>query len=230
MAVTHAIVIGVNSAKGGVGKTTIATNLAVRASLDPSVKGKVAIIDMDPQLGSGRWGELRGRDPETFNGINDPEEEVDRLDRGGYDVIVMDGSPSSLELAEIAMSLCHLVVVPLRVSDQDIRSASATVASAKEYGANYLVVVNEARTAEDKRALELIDMLKANGEPIHPRPIRHLMQFVDAINGGRSVTEFTGEKWKKASQDIESLYAAAMKVARRERNAQLKSGGGRGRK
>jgi chromosome partitioning protein len=48
--------IAVLSQKGGAGKTTVAVNLAVYASLQGA---KVAILDIDPQASASSWADLR---------------------------------------------------------------------------------------------------------------------------------------------------------------------------
>ena len=48
--------IGVLNAKGGSGKTTIVSCLAVRAAAD----AKAAIVDLDPQGSLGKWHGWRG--------------------------------------------------------------------------------------------------------------------------------------------------------------------------
>ena len=60
------IVISVVNTKGGVGKTTLASALAVRASQE----GRVAMVDLDPQRSLIKWWKRRGPsdNPEIFEG------------------------------------------------------------------------------------------------------------------------------------------------------------------
>jgi chromosome partitioning protein len=67
-------VIAVVNTQGGVGKTTLASALAVRAAKDSP---RVAMVDLDPQRSLVEWWQRRGstENPTIFEGADSP---VDR--------------------------------------------------------------------------------------------------------------------------------------------------------
>ncbi len=208
------LVIGVMNQKGGVGKTMLTTNLATCACNDDQFN-LVAIADLDPNVGSGRWHELRDREcPHVAINESDPDEAIEKLGMAGYEVVFFDGAPNSVELTEAAVQSCDLVVIPLRASDQDVRSTSFTVSACKDLEARYIMVVNEARSEKDKASLDLIKTMQSIGEPVYEKPIRHRVPFVEASNAGRSVVEFSGKKWADAAGEINELYAEVIRLAR----------------
>ena len=84
--------IGVLSRKGGVGKTTLATHLAVLAGL---AGHRTVLIDTDPQRSATAWWRLRDADtPQLVE--TTPGELKDILEaaaEGGVDVAVVDARP-----------------------------------------------------------------------------------------------------------------------------------------
>ena len=89
------IVVAVLNAKGGVGKTLFATQLAVRACEDFSM---VALIDLDPSAGARSWFESRGEQdgeieqPTAFVGVSNPADAVETAERAGYEIAFLDGA------------------------------------------------------------------------------------------------------------------------------------------
>lgn len=105
------------NSKGGVGKSTLCTNLA---SFYASCGGRVGLVDMDRQGSSTRW--LEERPPERpaitgFTGWNYPA--LDKLDW-----LIMD-SPAALERKELARLVLRadVTIVPVLPSPVDIAAA-----------------------------------------------------------------------------------------------------------
>lgn len=71
-------IIAVVNTKGGVGKTTLASALAVRAAKDSP---RVAMVDLDPQRSLVEWWQRRGAtdNPTVFEGATIPADAVEAL-------------------------------------------------------------------------------------------------------------------------------------------------------
>ena len=117
------MVIAITNLKGGVGKTTIATNLAVCFAQ----KGrKVCIVDTDlSQKSSMDWAGSRdesARKVPVF-GITEKQlnKEVEGL-RKDYDLVFIDGTPQLAELASRTILASDIILIPLSPSIYDFRS------------------------------------------------------------------------------------------------------------
>jgi chromosome partitioning protein len=197
--------VAVLNAKGGVGKTTIATALAVRAARDFRM---VALVDLDPQQGAARWhGHRRVGDddsPQLFKGTDSAADAAEALELAGYEVAIFDGAPGSLSQTEDAIQAATLVVIPLRAGDQDLASTEYVVSACRDFGVPYLLVLNEAASVRDKRALEVLGGFKSIGEPICETMICRRVHYVDGINMGRSAAELRGGE--KAAEEIDAVW------------------------
>lgn len=110
----------VANAKGGCGKTTIATTLAshyANEGLD------VVLADFDPQLGSLDWLAARGPVRPAITGLDATDDGLRRLPRSA-DVLVID-APARLHGAELSEFLrrAETVLVPIMPSPVDMNAA-----------------------------------------------------------------------------------------------------------
>ena len=140
-------IITVAQQKGGSGKTTLSTHLAVAWAIEGG--HSVAILDVDPQGSLGEWFERREqRLGETETGLVfrtasgwGARRESRALARD-FDLVVVDTPPHADREARNAVELAALVVVPVQPTPADLWATEATLVLAEKERVPVMVVLN----------------------------------------------------------------------------------------
>ena len=119
-------VIALVSQKGGAGKTTLATGLAVsgeRAGLS------TVLVDLDPQASAAKWGDLRAAEIPVVTTA--PATRIapvlDAARAAGAALAILDTAPHSADAALAAARAAGLVLIPCRASTADLHAIAASV-------------------------------------------------------------------------------------------------------
>ncbi len=203
--------IGILNSKGGVGKSLIAQNLAVRGLKD---FGRVALVDADPQQGSVGWSALRGeRDDGLVVSKADGEVSaaLEALEADGVELALVDGPPGFLNLTEEAIAAVDFVCVPMKASVADIKAGEYCVSACIDFGTPYLIVVNEAAT--ERRVTEAVETLRDLGQPVAQTIVKRRVGLTDASNAGKAASEI-GRAGVQSAEEIDRLYLEVITAAR----------------
>ena len=112
-------IIAICNQKGGVGKTTLAVNLA-QASARQDVLARVLLLDMDPQGSAMEW--AFGRDGMLFD-LQERPSLSPLLARGlsaSYDLVIIDCPPQYGNINAEAIRVADLVLIPVQPSQVDL--------------------------------------------------------------------------------------------------------------
>ena len=162
-------IIAVLNQKGGVGKTTIATNIAVALQQAGS---KVLLIDSDPQGSSRDWNEANGGELLPVVGLDRETLATDlKAIQSGYDFVVIDGAPQVAKLAAAAVKIANIVIIPVQPSPYDIWAAADLVDLVKARqeltdGLPFAAFVINRAIANTKLSGEVSEALEGYGFPI----------------------------------------------------------------
>lgn len=185
-------VISLASAKGGVGKSTLAVNLAAAIIED----GKSAVIlDMDPQGSALLWDELRtkrtGRSTPplvgamTLTGLRD---NLRTLARQPIDYVILDMPGLSSRDVEETLRFADLVLVPSRASIIDIAPATATIEAAMRLGKTFCYIMNF--VPKDKSMFRAVKaQLEDAGFMVAPVAVPDSNVFPTAFMSGKTAAE-----------------------------------------
>lgn len=200
------LIIAVVNQKGGVGKTTVAVNVAATLAREGS---RVLLIDADPQGSALDWAAAREGDP-LFSVLGLPRptihKEIDRV-RTDYDHVVIDGPPRVSDLARSAIMAADLVLVPIQPSPYDIWAAEEVmklISEAKVYKENLqsVFVINR-KIANTAIARDARDALAAYDVPVLVSTLAQRVVFAEAAASGLAVWEV--DPAGRAAQEIEAL-------------------------
>lgn len=192
--------------KGGVGKTTLAVNLA---SCCARTGNQVCVIDADPQGSLLQWQSIAGS-PE-FEVLHMPghtiHKQINKL-ASGFDHIVIDSPPALGEITSSILQAVNLSIIPVGPSPLDIWSSRETVDMVRgriekkqKIRAVLLVCRKIART---RLAREAKEALMEYGLPVCNTEISQRIAFVEAMLAGQSVFSFA--PGSPAAEEIQSLY------------------------
>ena len=195
------LTIAIVSQKGGVGKTSLALNLAVAAEL----AGHAAlIVDLDPQASAAAWSDSREAAPVVVSAQAARLAEVLATGREhGAALCFIDTAPHAESPALAAARAADLVLVPCRASILDLRAVTASQTIAQLAGTPASAVLCGV-PARGSLADEAQATLEAHGLPVAPVRIGYRAAFVHAATVGQGVQEY--EPQGKAMCEITRLY------------------------
>ncbi len=198
------MVIAVTNLKGGVGKTTIATNLAVSFA---HRQKKVCIVDTDlSQKSAMEW--AGNRDEAALSipvfGVTEKQlnKEVEAL-RKDYDIVFIDGTPQLSELASRTILASDILIVPLSPSIYDFRSFEnflnkySEVKMVKESIGKIEAYVIVNRVNESANVSKEIDeALREHELIVLNTRLANRVAYVDSATNGQGVIEYKDQKAK----------------------------------
>ena len=199
-------IVTIGNSKGGVGKSTIATNLAVCAVKNGK---KTLLVDADIQGSAQGFRSLRETDDVKCVSITSPTLNKDLKDFASYHLIVVDAGGRDSKVFRSAVAAADLLIIPVLPSVYDVWAASDTID-----------VLKEIRVAKDIEARILLNMLMPNtimgretldaledyseDAPLLESKIHARASFKNCVAKGLGVVEF--EPKSKAADEMRSLY------------------------
>ncbi len=201
--------IALINTKGGVGKTTLASNLAAWVA---TTGKRVAMVDLDPQRSLASWWKRRGQsdNPQIFVGAADSEDAVEKLQLDGWDYCFLDSPPSALLLIKEAIEVADVVLIPCKAGGHDVDAMRDALRLVHHSGKPYRVVINEVMPRE--RAQEALrETLTKAGFPVASLDITRRTAFATGANVGKAGFEM-GDK--EAGSQIEQLWAELLRLTK----------------
>ena len=195
-------VLSIISQKGGVGKTTLATALAVEGSRDNK---KTVLFDLDPQASASFWMDTRQDATLAITAV--PAARLGPVIRAaseaGCDLAIIDTPPFAKDIAFEAAQQADFVLVPSRPAVLDVMAMTRTLDLVKHYGKPFSAVLTfcppQGRELDDTMAV-----IRQLGAEISPVRIGNRIAYSRAQQSGLAAQEIDREG--KAAQEIAELY------------------------
>lgn len=189
--------------KGGAGKTTLASSLAIEAIRDGET---VHAIDVDGQLSLYKWGQRRGGD-----GIKvskpDPADlkiEIERARQAGASLVIIDTPGQFGPTVTLAIQDADLCLLPVKPSILDVEATKPTVDQIRKLGLPFAFVLNQCSPSSQGRTLDAATALVKMGGALAPSMVATRSDFLDAATAGQGVSEVNAKG--KAAQEIGLLW------------------------
>ncbi|ODN41084.1 AAA family ATPase [Piscirickettsia litoralis] len=198
-------VITIACSKGGVGKSTIATSLAVSLT---QAGFTVALLDSDPQFSASLWADTR-LDEEGLPKIKHVQK-IGKIKHEAlglskqFDYVVIDtGGQDSTEMRQ-SLVVADLAVIPMRQSQYDldvIEGMTEIVDDAQSIGNDKLktvYILNMVNpNSKSKKALELIEALNDDDDiNLYSGFLYSRDAYVESSSSGKGITELRDKKAK----------------------------------
>lgn len=196
-------VVAVIAEKGGVGKTTLALDLAVTATREGH---SVAVLDVDPQATASKWTDRREAErpwvvPTHASRI---AASIEQAKGQGVDFVVIDTPPhSSTEAAEAARR-ADVVVAPIEPHLFALETLEKLADLLKIAGSTpFFVVVNKA-PVQGSEGANAADYIRQQGFTVAPVVVHLRAAHRHAGNVGKVAAEY--ERDGKAADETQQLY------------------------
>lgn len=185
-------VIAITAEKGGVGKSTIALNLATH--LDEPDR-PTAIIDLDPQRSLRVWFDRREAETPILVETNAAElgDVLDAARGDGVGFAILDLAPHDSATMATAMRAADLVLIPCRPNAFDLAAAESTAKMAETIGKPTLAVLNQTMPkrafGRPSQVSDAAAVLESYGLKVCTTFIPSRVVSANAILTGQSVAE-----------------------------------------
>jgi chromosome partitioning protein len=198
--------VAVIALKGGSGKTTVATHLALAAHLR---EVDTLLVDLDPQRSAQSVLSAREGDGPTYLASSGAELMAAKFAALGLgkQLLVIDTAAGAVEDVSEAIVLADLAVMVARPTLLDLAGLAPTLGIVRRLGKPAAVVVNQAPVAPGnvesplvKRALRGLEYLRA---PLAPVILRARTVYQTALESGRSAEEMSDPV---AAKEVAALW------------------------
>jgi len=216
------MIISSVSYKGGVGKSTIAQNLAVMFT-----KGghKVVLVDADESAASSKWAGTRAEhEVDPFIQVIpklDPRDIIPSVKRlyEDNDIIIIDGPPSLFPIVSKILLLSHIVLVPVTpkggsdiwVTQDFLERYNEVKQSSESVGDAFFILNMFKNNANLHRAFA--EALEENQEELGVKKLNAVLHdrvaFGEANSQGLAVVEISDQK---AKSEIEALFSEIINI------------------
>lgn len=194
--------VAVISQKGGVGKTTLATALAVEAGRDGR---RAIVIDLDPQASASFWRDTREAEEPAITAV--PAARLGHVLRAaaeaGVDLAIVDTPPFSKDIAYEAAERADFVLIPTRPAVLDVMAMTRTLDLVKHTAKPHAVVLTfcppSGREVEDTVAV-----IRELAATLCPVRIGNRVAYSRAQQSGRAAQELA--EAGKAAREVNDLY------------------------
>lgn len=194
--------VSIISQKGGVGKTTLATALAVAAEAN----GKnCAVFDLDPQASASFWHDTRQAQTPAVAAV--PASRLTHILKAalesGCELAIIDAPPFAKDIAFEAAHHADFILIPTRPAVLDIMAMTKTLDLVKHYDKPAAVVLTFCPPA-GRELTDTEEAIKQLGAALCPVRIGNRIAFSRAQQTGRAAQEY--EPDGKAAEEIRQLY------------------------
>lgn len=199
-------VIAIIGQKGGTGKTTVATGLAVASEL---AGFKTAILDLDPQTNAANWKDRREADSPAVASIQPGRlrQNLKTLEEAGANYVFIDTPGKSDTAAVEAARVADLVLILVRPQIFDLETLSAVRDALRIAGSpTAFVVLNGIHPSATRSPGEQREVIaNAFSVPVCAVHLSHRSAFAEAPASGKAPQEI--EPAGKAASELKALFA-----------------------
>ncbi|HEY8260836.1 MAG TPA: AAA family ATPase [Methylosinus sp.] len=217
--------------KGGAGKSTLASSIAVAAR---RAGERVFIIDLDPLQSLVKWSQAR-------EGADVPVEHVPpmklgkalaALEKKGVTLVVIDAPGADSEFSDAAIRAADLCIIPARPNVFDLWASELTRATIKDKKKDYAFLLNQCPPAQQNSRVEQgVQILQNMGALLTPL-ISSRVDYQEAARLGLGVSELhpdgvaaqeMRELWQSIKKRLKKGAAAPAKPVKAETKSETKS-------
>ena len=195
------MIISFTTLKGGTGKSTLSSNIAVCLA---HIEYKVCIIDTDTNGSCIRWSGFRPDDLPEVTVISLPDAKalrnnINRIHKD-YEVIIIDGTPHLSELTSTIILVSDLVISPVKPSALDLWATEKFLSKYEDArllkdNIKACFVINQYK-ANTLLSKEVEEALKEFDIPILTTKISDRVAYSEAVMQGIGVLEYKDQKAK----------------------------------
>lgn len=196
-------VVAIISEKGGAGKSTIATNIAVVAE----AAGLVTLIfDLDPRANSTVWGDARPGGIPQVVAAQAPRLALllSQAQAGGAGLVLIDTPGNAVDIAAAAAGVADAILIPAQPAAFDLASIPKSVLIARASGKPFVVIINAA-PVQGAETGEAISAIEGQGVAVCPVVLHRRKAFTARAHEGLVALDV--EPNGKAAGEIRDLFA-----------------------
>ncbi|WP_442756214.1 division plane positioning ATPase MipZ [Methylocystis sp. JAN1] len=191
--------------KGGAGKSTLASNVAVAAR---KAGERVFVCDLDPLQSLVKWS--RARKALDVPAEHMPAEKLGRalaqLEREGVTLVIVDTPASDTPQADEAIRAADLCVIPARPNTLDIWASETTLAKVRASGKAFAFLLNQCPPAQQSaRVARGAQALQEMGALLAPM-VSTRVDYQEAVRLGLGVVELNPKG--AAAREMATLWGA----------------------
>ena len=208
-------IVAILQQKGGVGRTTLSTNIAWAIQ---SLGHSVSVVDQDPQASTRYWNKKKNLINVQDEGFDDDKtffDNIEELKTKSDKFIIIDGSPRIEKLLSMAVRVADFVLIPVQPSGLDYWATKDLIdivnARQSKNNANpkCSFVVSRAMT-NTKLSEEIGEDLLKYGHPVFKSFTTNLGAYPSSISVGETV--FQNKKFWVARNQIEKITNELLEI------------------